>query len=281
MHVGASPGDLHHDHPTRSVQTVGEALRERAGGGRVRAFGVSHRDDLGREHEHVSPFEPRPVLVEVERVFGERHERIVDDGNGRELRMKAEDRAGEKRLTMARRRGHGREHHTVSENDLRVALEAPVGQRRHRKEFRHLDTRPPIFGTHAGHEHLGQLLLGDLLGLVVHRRSRLAEQHFDHPIARFRVGEGLDQKFLRLEHFDAQKLQHAAEHRVLFAGTITEENVVEEKFVHHGRNHDVDLASRLVDEHLAEATDFRGDVKHAGDPPSLWPELLSNPRTRR
>ncbi len=97
---------------------------------------------------------------------------------------------------------------------------------------------------------------------------QIRPQDLPHPGAGLRIVEGLLEQMAGLDDLDAEELQEAAEPCVLFARPLAEQDVVEEKLLHHRRHHAIDLRPGLVHEHTTKSADFRCHSDHFALPGS-------------
>ena len=183
--------------------------------------------------------------------LGGRIERVEEDRRRGQPGVEAEDRARQQRLAVAGGRRHRREDDAVPDDDLRVALEAPVGQGRELVELVHSEAVVRRVQAHAAHEHVDQVGRRGRGEPLARGGRQVLGDGVEDVRARFLVRQGLGQQVLREQQLRAEELQHALEAAVLLARPVAEEDVVEEQLLHHRRDHPVDFRSRLVDEDLA------------------------------
>ncbi len=276
VHVRPAVRQLDDHHPARTALAARETPREPLHAKAVRPLGKPDRDHLRREDQHVSALEAGPVQSRDEVPFGGRVERVEVDRRRGQPGVEAEDRARQQRLAVAGGRGHRREDDAAPDDDLRVALEAPVGQGRELVELVHPEAVVRRIQAHAAHEHVDQFgRRGRNEPLACGGRQVLGHGVEDVR-ARFSVRQRLRQQVLREQQLRAKELQHALEAAVLLARAVAEEDVVEEQLLHHRRDHAVDFRSRLVDQHLPQAADLRGDAR----PSRAQPRAAASARSR-
>ena len=71
------------------------------------------------------------------------------------------------------------------------------------------------------------------------------------------LGHGFHEQVLDIQHLLRHPVQHPAKQRMLLAGQIAAQDVIEQEFLHHGGHHQVHLRPRLVHHHLPKAFNFR------------------------
>ena len=184
--------------------------------------------------------------------------------------MEAEHRPRQQRLAVARGGRHRTEDHALSQDDLGVALETPVGQGRHPVELVRLDPAGHVLLAVSGDQHRRQGLRVERVQVLALTVGKVAQEDLDDPVARGLLLQGLHQQVGSVVHLDAEQLEDPPERRMLLASPVPVEDVVEEELLHHRRDHAVDLGPRFVDQRSAQAADLGGDADHldgTGGPP--------------
>ena len=185
----------------------------------------------------------------------------MEDGHLGEIGMKAKDGSGKNRLPVPRRAGHGAEDDAGSDEHLRIPLKTPIRKGRHLEEIFCFDP-VSVAATDAGSEHEPQLLRVGMLQSRLEPGRHFGGQELGEPGSGVLVFQRFGEELRRFDHFHFEKVQGTPKKRVLLAGPIPEQDVVEEELVHGGGHHVVHFEAGLVEQHLAQAADFGTDLDH-------------------
>jgi hypothetical protein len=176
--------------------------------------------------------------------------------------MEAKNAAGQQHFPGTCKRCHGREHYAVTDDELRIPLKAPVRYRHDVEQFLAEQVVALLIPAHTRGQHVDQLPRTRVAQPTADGRRHVIQDRLQQPVTCALHGQRLHQQLARFQHFNAECSEQPHEAVMLFARPLTEENVVEQELVHHGRHHVIHFRTRRVHQHALQPPDFGPDVQH-------------------